>query len=346
MKVDWTRAFPTARIDSIAVVLLSISISLSLFSCAAVEAQGRPERLRVIYSAIGSSQSPIWIANEAGIFKKHGLDVEILYVAGGSRAAQVVLAGEAPVAMFNGSSVISANLAGADLINIASGMNVLPFLLVVGPSVKQIDDLKGKKVAITRFASATDFALRFAAEKWPVKPDKDFTVLQLGGQPEMMAALKSGAVQGAMLNAEFAIMARRDGYRELVDVAALGLTFPGSGLNTSKTFVKNRRDTTLRVLRSYVDSIHYGITQKKFAVGVFAKYLKSQDQPFLEAVHEMYLGKYIPKIPYPSTESMKRALDDIAEKDPRAKSWRAEQFIDATLMQELEKEGFIKQLWR
>jgi ABC-type nitrate/sulfonate/bicarbonate transport system substrate-binding protein len=272
--------------------------------------------------------------------------VELLYVAGGSRAAQVVLAGEAPVAMFNGASVISANLAGADLVNLASGMNVLPFLLVVGPGVKQIEDLKGKKVAITRFASATDFALRFAAEKWPIKPDKDFTGLQLGGQPEMMAALKSGAVQGAMLNAEFAILARREGYRELVDVAALGLTFPGSGLNSSRTFIRNRRDTVVRVLRAYVDAIHYGITQKKFAVGVLGKYLKSQDVPFLGAVHEMYLGKYIPKIPYPSAESMKRALDDIAERDPRAKSARAEQFIDASLMQELEKEGFLKQLWK
>ncbi len=321
-------------------------VLLGLLNVAWVSAQSRGEKLRVVYSAIGSSQSPLWIAHEAGIFKKHGVDAELLYVAGGSRAAQVVLAGEAPVAMFNGSSVISANLAGADLVNLASGMNVLPFLLVVGSGVKQIEDLKGKKVAITRFASATDFALRFAAEKWSIKPDKDFTVLQLGGQPEMIAALKSGAVQGAMLNAEFAILARRDGYRDLVDVATLGLTFPGSGLNTSRSFIKNRRDAMLRILRAYVDSIHYGITQKKFAVGVLGKYLKSQDVPFLEAVHEMYLGKYIPKIPYPSAESMKRALDDVAERDPRAKSARAEQFIDASLMQELDKEGFIRQLWR
>ena len=322
------------------------ALLIILMAVTAAQAQSRSEKIRVVYSAIGSSQSPLWIAHEAGIFKKHGVDAELLYVAGGSRAAQVVLAGEAPVAMFNGGSVISANLAGADLVNIATGMNVLPFLLVVGPGVKQIEELKGKKIAITRFGSATDFALRFAAEKWPVKPEKDFTVLQLNGQPEMMAALKSGAVQGAMLNAEFAIMARRDGYRDLVDVATLGLTFPGSGLNTSRTFIRNRRDVMLRVLRAYVDGIHYGITQKKAAVGVFGKYLKSQDTPFLEAVQEMYLGKYIPKIPYPSVESMKRALDDIAERDPRAKSARAEQFIDASLMQDLEKEGFIKQLWR
>ena len=247
------------------------------------------EKFRVVYSAIGSSQSPLWIAHEAGIFRKHGLDVELLYVAGGSRAAQVILSGEVPVAMFNGGSVISADLAGADLVNVASGMNVLPFFLVVGPGVKQIEELKGKKVAVTRLASATDYALRFAAEKWSIKPDRDFTVLQLGGQPEMMAALKGGAVQGAMLNAEFTILARREGYRDLADVGSMGLTFPGSGLNTSRSFIRNRRDTMLRIVRAYTDSVHYGRTQKSFALGVLAKYLKNSDTRFprigLRSVH-------------------------------------------------------------
>jgi NitT/TauT family transport system substrate-binding protein len=312
------------------------------------EAQVRaaPEKLRIAYSAIGSSQSPLWIAHEAGIFKKHGLDVEMVYLGGGSRAAQVVVSGEVPIAMFTGASVISANLAGGDLVNVASGMNVMPFFLVVTPAVRQIEDLKGKKVAVTRFASATDYALRYAAEKWPVKPDRDFTVLQIGGQPEMIGGLKSGAIQGAMLNAEFTVIARREGFRDLADVSALGIPFPTSALNTSRAFIRNRRDTALRVVRAYADSIHYGKTQKKFTVGVLGKYLKNQDVPFLEAVYDLYLGQYVPKVPHPSADAMKVALDQIGERDPRARSMRAEQFIDASLMQDLDKEGFIKQLWR
>jgi len=327
---------------------LWLAVVLGSFTAAAADAQSQPEleKLRVIFSAVGSSQSPLWIGHEAGIFKKHGLDVELLYVAGGSRAAQVVLAGEAPVGMFNGASVINGNLAGADLANVASGMNVLPFFLAVGPSVRQIEDLKGKKVAVTRFASATDFALRYSAQKWPMKPDRDFAVLQLGGQPDMIAALKSGAVHGAMLNAEFTVLARREGFRDLADVSSLGLAFPTSGLNTSRSFIRSRRGTILRLVRAYTDSIHYGKTQKKFTVGVLGKYLRNQDTPFLEAVYDLYLGRYIPKIPYPSPEAMRVALDQIGEKDPRARSARPEQFIDASLMQELDKEGFIKQLWR
>ena len=185
--------------------LICLWIFLAALHASDLSAQVRSgaEKIRLVFSAIGSSQSPLWIGYEAGIFRKHGLDAELLYVAGGSRAAQVVLSGEVPIAMFNGGSVISADLAGGDLVNVASGMNVMPFFLVAGPSIRQIEDLKGKKVAVTRFASATDYALRYAAEKWPVKPDRDFTVLQLGGQPEMIAAIKSGAIQAAMLNAEF-----------------------------------------------------------------------------------------------------------------------------------------------
>lgn len=320
----------------------------AVFIVSRAEAQVRaaPEKLRIAYSAIGSSQSPLWIAHEAGIFKKHGLDVELLYLGGGSRAAQVVVSGEVPIAMFTGASVISANLAGGDLVNVASGMNVMPFFLVVTPAVRQIEDLKGKKVAVTRFASATDYALRYAAERWPVKPDRDFTVLQIGGQPEMIGGLKSGAIQGAMLNAEFTVIARREGFRDLADVSTLGIPFPASALNTSRAFIRNRRDTALRVVRAYADSIHYGKTQKKSTVGVLGKYLKNQDVPFLEAVYDLYLGQYVPKVPHPSAEAMKVALDQIGERDPRARSMRAEQFIDASLMQELEKEGFIKQLWK
>jgi NitT/TauT family transport system substrate-binding protein len=315
-------------------------------SDAGAQAKQAAEKVRLVFSAIGSSQSPLWIGYEAGIFRKHGLDAELLYVGGGSRAAQVILSGEVPIAMFTGAAVVSADIAGGDLVNVASGMNVMPFFLVTAPSIRQIEDLKGKKVAVTRFASATDYALRYAAEKWPVKPDRDFTVLQVGGQPEMIQGIKSGAIQGAMLNAEFMILARREGFHDLADVSALGIPFPTSALNTSRSFARSRRETVLRVVRAYCDSIHYGKTQKKFTVGVLSKYLKNNDIPFLESVYDLYLGKYVPKIPYPSVEAIKVALDQIAEKDARARNVRAEQFIDSSFMQELDKEGFLQQLWR
>lgn len=271
--------------------LLWSVLAVFLFLAPAVaQVKPAPERVRAVYSAIGSSQSSLWIPYEAGIFRKYGLEVELLYVGGGSRAAQVVQSGEVPVAMFTGASVVSANLAGGDLVSVASGMNVIPFFLVVGPEIKQVEDLKGKKVAVTRFGSSTDYAVRYAAEKWPIKPDRDFAVLQVGGMPEMMAALRSGAVHASMLNAEFAILAQREGYKHLVDIGSLGLAFPTSALNTTRSFIRTNRGTVARFVRAYVEGIHYGKTQREFSVGVLKKYLKHQDHSFLEAVYDMYIG--------------------------------------------------------
>lgn len=328
-------------------ILLASVLSLSfLVTAAQAQMKSGVEKVRAVFSAVGSSQSSLWIPYEAGIFRKHGLQVELLYVAGGSRAAQVVQSGEVPVAMFNGASVVSANLAGGDLVSVASGMNVVPFFLVVAPEIKQVEDLKGKKIAVTRFGSSTDYAVRYAAEKWPIKPERDFAVLQVGGQPEMMAALKSGAVHASMLNAEFTILAQREGFKYLVDVGSLGLAFPTSALNTTRSFIRGHRDTVRQFVRAYVEGIHYGKSHREFGVGVLKKYLKHQDQSFVEAVYDLYIGRFIPKIPYPSADAMKTVIAQLAEKDPKARAARPEQFVDTSFMDELEKEGFIQRLWK
>lgn len=304
------------------------------------------DKIRAVYNAIGTGQSPLWIPHEAGIFRKYGLDVELLYVGGGSRAAQVVVSGEAPIGIFNGGSVVSANLSGGDLVTIASALDVLPFFLVAPPTIKKPEDLQGKKIGITRFGSATDFALRYVAEKWSMKPQRNFAVLQLGGQPEMMAALKSGSIQAAMLNVEFAILAGRDGYINLVDVGALGLAFPASSLNTSRSFIRKNPDLSRRFVRAYVEGIHYAKTHRQFSIDVISRYLKNVDSAFLNAVYEAYVLRFIPKNPSPSLEAVKTVLAQMAESDPRARAVHAEQFIDASLVQELEKKGFIQQLWK
>ena len=194
---------------------------------------------------------------------------------------------------------------------------------------------------MTRLASATDYALRFAAEKWSVKPDRDFAVLQLGGQPEMMAALKSGAVQEqcSTRNSRFW---RREGYRDLADVGSMGLTFPGSGPPAVPLSVTGgRRCCGLCVL---IRTVFTTDELRRASLLAFWQSISRTQIPLSSNRSTICIGKYIPQVPYPSVEAMKRALDDIAEKDPRGRGARPEQFIDASLMQELEKEGFIKQL--
>lgn len=331
----------------------SKTIRISLFtlfflSPALAAAQAKPalEKLRFVYSAIGGSQSSVWIPYEAGIFRKHGLDIELLYVGGGGRAAQVVQSGEVPIGIFTGGAVINSNLAGGDLVVVASGMNVIPFSLMVRPEIRQIEELKGKRIGISRFGSATDFALLYSEEKWPIKRGRDFAVMQMGGMPEMMAALKSQGLDAATLNPEFTILARREGFKELVDMSALGLHFPTSAIGTTRAFIRKNENAVRKFVRAFVEGIHYGKTQRGFAIEVFKKYFKNNDLVHLNDIYDLYVLRYLPKVPYPSAEAMKTVLTQMAEREPRAKAAQPEQFIDSRFFQELEKEGFIQRLWQ
>ncbi|HEX2226091.1 MAG TPA: ABC transporter substrate-binding protein [Candidatus Binatia bacterium] len=324
--------------------LISFRFALLIF---ATEAMGQAplEKLRVTYSAIGGSQSTVWMPYEAGLFRKHGLDVELLYVAGGGRAGQVVQSGEVPIGVFTGGAVVNANLAGGDLVAIASSMNVMTFVVMARPEIRHVEDLKGKKVGVSRFGSATDFGLRYAEERWPVKRQKDFAVIQVGGVSDVFAALKSGALDAAVINVELAILARREGLRELADIAKLGINFPTSSIVTSRSFIKRNENAVRKFVRGFVEGVHYGKTHREFGVQVLKKYLRNDDTEMVNDLYDIYVQQNIPRVPRPSPEALKTVIDQVAETDPRAKNLRPEQLIDSRFFQELEKEGFIQRLW-
>ena len=234
--------------------ILSATASLAGFAPATPGASAQPalEKLRVAYSAIGGSQASVWIPYEAGIFRKHGLDVELLYVGGGGRAAQIVQSGEVPIGVFTGGAVINSHLAGGDLVVIASSMNVMTFSVMTRPEIRRAEDLKGKKIGISRFGSATDFGLRYVEDQWPVKRQRDFAVLQLGGMQDLLNALRAGALDAAVVNAELAIVARKEGFRELADIAKMGLNFPTSSIVTTRSFIKRNENTVRKFIRGFV----------------------------------------------------------------------------------------------
>lgn len=309
-------------------------------------AQAPLEKIRLAYSAIGGSQASFWIPYEAGIFRKHGLDVELLYVAGGGRAGQVVQSGEVPIGVFTGGAVVNANLAGGDLVVIASSMNVMTFAVMARPEIRRPEDLKGKKIGVSRFGSATDFGLRYAEEQWPVKRQRDFAVIQVGGVTDVYNALRAGALDAAVVNAELAILARRDGFRELADIAKMGINFPTSSAVTTRSFIKRNENAVRKFVRGFVEGVHFAKTQRPAAIKIMQKYLRSSDAALFEELYEMYILRNIPRIPRPSPESLKTVLDQMAETDPRVAQLKPEQFIDARFFQELDKEGFIQKLWK
>jgi NitT/TauT family transport system substrate-binding protein len=327
-------------------LLMSLVVLLLNSSAQDVKAQAPLEKIRLAYSAIGGSQASFWIPYEAGIFRKHGLDVELLYVAGGGRAGQVVQSGEVPIGVFTGGAVINANLAGGDLVVIASSMNVMTFVVMARPEIKRPEDLKGKKIGVSRFGSATDFGLRYVEEQWPIKRQRDFAVIQVGGVTDVYNALRAGALDAAVINAELAILARREGFRELADIAKMGINFPTSSVITTRSFIKRNENTVRKFVRGFVEGVHFAKTQRGPAIKIMQKYLRSSDAAMFEELYEMYIVRNIPRIPRPSPESLKTVMDQMVETDPRVANLKPEQFIDARFFQELDKEGFIQKLWK
>lgn len=325
---------------------LLLSLLFVLFSLTAKVHAQTLEKMRLAYSAIGGSQASVWIPYEAGIFRKNGLDVELLYIGGGGRAAQVVQSGEVPIGVLTGGAVVNSNLAGGDLVIIGSSMNVMTFVLMARPEIRRVEDLKSKKVGITRFGSATDFALRYVEDQRQVKRQRDFALLQLGGMPELLSALRAGALDAAVINAEVAIRARRDGFRELADISKMGLSFPTSSIVTTRSFIKRNENTVRKFTRGFVEGVHYGKTQRAFGIQILKKYLRNDDAALLDELYEMYILQNIPRIPRPSQEAVKTVLDQMAETDPRVANLRPEQFIDSRFFQELEKDGFLQRLWK
>jgi NitT/TauT family transport system substrate-binding protein len=325
----------------------SIIFAWALFSFSPDAAAQAPlEKLRLTYSAIGGSQASVWVPYEAGIFRKHGLDVELLYVGGGGRAAQVVQSGEVPIGIFTGGAAVNAHLAGGDLVVIASSMNAMTFVVMARPEIKRVEELKGKRVGVSRFGSATDFGLRYAEEKWPVKRQKDFTVLQMGGVTDVYNALRAGTLDAAVINAELAILGRREGFRELEDISKLGISFPTSSIITTRSYIKRNENTVRKFVRAFVEGVHYAKTQRAATINVMRKYLRSSDTSMFDELYELYILRNIPNVPRPSLESLKTVLDQMRETEPRVANLKPEQFIDARFFQELDKEGFIQKLWK
>lgn len=325
----------------------SIVFACALFSFSPDAAAQAPlEKLRLTYSAIGGSQASVWVPYEAGIFRKHGLDVELLYVAGGGRAAQVVQSGEVPIGIFTGGAAVNAHLAGGDLVVIASSMNAMTFVVMARPEIKRVEELKGKRVGVSRFGSATDFGLRYAEEKWLVKRQKDFTVLQMGGVTDVYNALRAGTLDAAVINAELAILGRRESFRELEDISKLGISFPTSSIITTRSYIKRNENTVRKFVRAFVEGVHYAKTQRAATINVMKKYLRSSDTSMFDELYELYILRNIPNVPRPSPESLKTVLDQMRETEPRVANLKPEQFIDARFFQELDKEGFIQKLWK
>jgi ABC-type nitrate/sulfonate/bicarbonate transport system substrate-binding protein len=306
---------------------------------------GEAAPLRVAYSAISGAMSPLWVAQEGGYFRREGLDVELLYIAGGSLLTQSMLSGDVPFAYGPSVPVINATLRGSDLVLIANTGNALIFSIMSRPDIKQPAHLKGKKVGVTRLGGSTDWALDAALKQWGLERGRDITVIQTGGMPEGFAALTAGALDAVVLSPPSNFRAAKAGMHELVDVGELGIIFPNTPLSTTRSYIRSSRDSVLRFLRGFSQGLHRLRTDKEFSVKALSQYTKVREPETLAQLYQVYGLRYTgDRIPYVRVQGVDEILKRTAGKE--AREAKPEEFIDNSLLKELEQAGWFLNLAR
>lgn len=299
-----------------------------------------PTEIKVVYSSLSGSNVPVWIAQERGFYRKHGLKVNLIF-ATGRLPTQALVAGEVHFISTAATASTPAAVAGADIVILAGASNVSPLEIFSRPDITRPEQLRGKRLGITTFGSATDAAARFALPKWGLQPGKDVTILQLGGVSEVLAALGSGAIDAGIISDPTTIAARKAGFFRLARMQDLGLKVQHAAIVAQRSYTQANPNLTERFLRAFGEAIRYFHANREGTVEVMAKYLRRMDREVIAESYENHLS-IIPKIPYPTVEGIQFILDELGERDPRARKFKPKDLIDTSFIEKLEREGFFK----
>lgn len=330
------------RFRSIVFLGFCSAIAILLVTTAS-PAQEKP--LKKIYwgvTSLSASQWIPWIAKDANIYEKNGLDVELVLLRGSGQSSQAIIAGSIFAAPCTLATVINADLGGADLVTVAHTVPGVQSKLLVNASIKKPQDLKGKKLAVSTFGSLTDFLERDIIKKHGMDPDRDVIIISVGNEPERLQALASGAVDAADLSYPVDIQAERLGFKVLWN-ARQEVTYPSMSVVTRRKSIVDDRDTVMRMVKSHVEAIHYLKTHKEFSLKVLGKYLKTNDQGLLDGAYEIYRKDFI-SVPYPITHGLEATYQYVALKRPEVWNHKPEEFMDPSFIAELDKDGFIARL--
>jgi NitT/TauT family transport system substrate-binding protein len=325
-------------------ILFIALITGSLSWLCPAQAQDKPlKKISWGVTSLSASNWIPWLAKDAKIYEKHGLDVELILVKGSGQTSAAILGGSlfaAPVAV---PQVMMANLGGADLVNIAHTVPGVQSKLLVKQEIKRPEDIKGKRIATSSLGSLGDFLFKYIIRKNGMDPIRDVTWLSIGTPGERLQALASGRVDAADLSYPTDAQGLRMGYRILWD-ARKEVVYPSMSVVTRRKTVQEDRDTVMRMLKSHIEGIAYFKTHKEFSMKVLSKYLRTNDQELLEGSYEIFRQDFI-SVPYPIMKGLEATYDYVAASRPEIRGRKPEEFMDPSLVAELDKSGFIKKLY-
>jgi NitT/TauT family transport system substrate-binding protein len=328
-----------SRIRYVAILLLPFMLLLGK----TINAQ---ERIKLAYSSIDASNAVWYTAQEAGFFKKNGIDSELVYIPSTTTAVASIIAGDIPIGNASGGGVAAAAVGGASVIMVGCFLNTLPYDLVVNQSVKSAEDLKGRSIGISRVGSASDVAARVLIKGLGLEPVKDVPILQVGGATERASAFKGGRIVGFPSPPGIIELAQGMPHRTLISTADLPkrFEFPYICATTTKPYLAAHRDTVKRVLMALIEGTHFFKTQKEESKKFIAKYSRQNNPGYLESSY-VAVAKLYDKVPLVTREGTEVQIKEALARKPGA-TMRYEDVADDSIVRELEKSGFIDNVFK
>jgi NitT/TauT family transport system substrate-binding protein len=303
------------------------------------------ERMRIAWAGSTPSNTPIWVADQKGFFKKNGLNAEVIAISASTIVIQALLTGEVDFIIAPSATLVTSRLAGADTVMVSTNLPLFIDHIVSVGDVSSVEQLKGKTGGVNRLGTTSDMTLRLALRRLGVDPEKDTKIIATGENPQRLAALARNITQFTLLGEPLVKEAEKMGFRDLYDIGTLKIPYHVNAVVTREKTVKERRPFVLKVVRAFTEALHFIKANKEETKALIAKNLKTNDPEGLERAYRAYNAAF-PDVPYPNAEGVKTLLDDMAPRTPKAATADPKSFVDMSVVQELEASGLIKQLYK
>ncbi len=303
------------------------------------------ERMRIAWAGSTPSNTPIWVADQKGFFKRNGLNAEVINISASTIVIQALLTGEVDFIVAPSATLVTSKLAGADTVMVSTNLPLFIDHIVSLGNITTIDQLKGKIGGVNRLGTTSDMTLRLALRRLGIDPEKETKIIATGENPARLAALANNLTQFTLLGEPLVREAEKLGFRDLYDIGQLKISYHVNAIVTREKTVKERRPLVQKVVRAFTESLHYIKTNKEDTKALIGKNLRAKDPEGLERAYKAYNAAF-PEVPYPHPEGVKTLLDDMAPRDKKAAAADPKMFVDMSLVQELEASGFVRQLYK
>jgi NitT/TauT family transport system substrate-binding protein len=327
---------------------LSLLFVATIFAAFFIDAPSfAQDKMRMGLSSVSALHSAVWVAEQKGLFRKHGVDVEVIVTGQGGTAVSALLANDIQTASSAGDSLVNAALHGGDTVMIAGVINKGLQRIMVRPEIKTPADLKGKKVGVTRIGAVSHSVLLMMLKRWNMSPT-DVQVMQVGSSPNMLASLDRGGIDAAVLTIPSMFVAEDRGYKVLIDLADTDIYYLHTMIASTRSYIKANRDKVIRYLKGYLEGIAYFKQNRKESLDVVKKKLRlnADQERNLERSFDLLSAKYYETMPYPSLKGVETVLGFVEKDTPSAKTADPKSFIDDSLLREIDATGFVKGLYQ